>query len=236
MISLGARYVDYGLTGGFFLFVALAVFGWHHPEAVSAILDKLPELQKKLPVSETVLASFFVVCVFATGLLLDLVGSLAFVWELGIFRKYLNRNKEWIGQIVAKYEEFLGEDINLISTTNFWDLRIRRQPVMLVAPFNRIESILISHLVLTADPTRLELVMDQMRTYRIARAVSSGLFVLSVAFYFIPLIEGRDTAWSVLAIYIVGFSLSIFMVRRAYSKLCSSLFSLLFVLQKTRTM
>jgi hypothetical protein len=86
MISLGARYIDYGLTGGFFLFVALAVFGWHHPEAVSAILEKLPDLQKNLPVGETVLASFFVVCVFATGLLLDLVGSLALVWELSIFR------------------------------------------------------------------------------------------------------------------------------------------------------
>ena len=142
---------------------------------MSAILEKLPDLQKKLPVGETVLASFFVVCVFATGLLLDLVGSLALAWELSIFRKYLNRNKEWIGQLVAKYAEFLGEDFNLISTKpRFWDLRIRQQPLMLLAPFNRIESILISHLVLTGDPTRLESVMEQMRTYRIARRRLNG--------------------------------------------------------------
>ncbi len=236
MISLGARYVDYGLTGGFFLFVALAVFGWHHPEAVSAILEKLPDLQKKLPVGETVLASFFVVCVFATGLLLDLVGSLALVWELSIFRKYLNRNREWIGQLVAKYQEFLGEDFNLISTKpHFWELRIRQQPLLLLAPFNRIESILISHLVLTADPTRLELVMEQMRTYRIARAVSSGLFVLSIAFFFMPMVEGREIARSTVVIYSAGLILSGFIAHRAYSKLCSSLFSLLFVLHRTRT-
>jgi hypothetical protein len=248
MISLGARYIDYGLTGGFFLFVALAVFGWHHPEVMSALLKNFQEYQGKLSAGEMkaletlangVFASLFVVCIFATGLLLDLFGSLLGIWELDIFRKYVKRNKEWIGQLTAKYAEFLGEDFNLISTkSTVWqrlDLRTGFHPLLLTAPFNRIESILISHLLLTADPARLELLMDQMRTCRIARAVSLGVLVLSVATYVIPTIEGRHIGLSVLAIYFVGFALSVVMVRRAYSKLCSGLFSLLFVLQRMRT-
>ena len=154
MISLGARYIDYGLTGGFFLFVAMAVFGWYHPAAVPAMLVNF---QKNLPAGETkaletllngIFASLFVVCVFATGLLLDLVGSLLIVWELDVFQKHLKRNKAWIEQLLAKYEEFLGEDMNqVLKLPNFWkqlDPRLGLRPLMLIAPFGRIESILLS--------------------------------------------------------------------------------------------
>ena len=243
MITLGARYIDYGLTGGFFLFVAMAVFGWYHPAAVIAMLKNF---QENLPAGEAknletllngIFASLFVVCLFATGLLLDLVGSLLIFWELDVFQKHLKRNKAWIGQLVAKYEDFLGEDMNqVLKLPNFWkrmDPRLGLRPLMLIAPFGRIESILLSHLLLTADPTKLEMVMDQVRTCRIARAVSSGLFVLSIVFSYMPVLEGRGIDWSVWAILLVGLSLSVFIVRRAYSKFCSTLFSLLFVLVRT---
>jgi hypothetical protein len=245
MINLGARYIDYGLTGGFFLFLGIAMIGWYHPAAVLMMLENL---QKNLPAGEAkafetllngIFASLFVVCVFATGLLLDLVGSLLSLafFEADVFVRHLKRNKAWIGQLLAKYEEFLGSDVNQFLTfPNLWkpsvDPRLTFRRYRLIAPFDRIESILLSHLLLTADPTKLELVMDQVRTCRVARAVSSGLVLLSVVFSQMPVIEGvHRFDWRVLAISIIGLVLSAFIVRRAYSKFCSSLFSLLFVLQ-----
>jgi hypothetical protein len=243
VISLGARYLDYGLTGGFFLFVGIAVFGWFHPAATLAMLD---DFQKVLPAGEAkaletllngIFASLFVVCVFATGLLLDLVGAILVVWEADVFLKHLKRNKVWIGQLVAKYEEFLGEDMNqFLTLPNGWkrmDPRLGLRPLMLIAPFCRIESILLSHLLLTADRTKLEMVMDQVRTCRIARAVSSGLYVFSIVFFFMAISGGHIVDWRIFAIFLVGLLLSVFIVRRAYSKFCSSLFSLLFVLLRT---
>jgi hypothetical protein len=219
------------------------VFGWHHPAAL-AMLENF-NFQKYLPPGEAkaletllngIFASLFVVCVFATGLLLDLVGSILVFWEADVFRKHIKRNKAWIGQLLAKYEEFLGEDMNQFLTyPNFWkrmDPRLGLRPLSLIAPFGRIESVLLSHLLLTADPTKIEMLMDQLRTCRIARAVSSGLFILSIVFAYMPMLEGHFD-WSFLPPLLVGLLLSVFIVRRAYSKFCSSLFSLLFVLART---
>jgi hypothetical protein len=243
VISLGARYVDYGLTGGFFLFVGMAVFGWFDTAAALAMLDNF---QKVLPAGEVkvletllngIFVSLFVVCVFATGLLLDLLGSILVLFEADVFLKHLKRNKAWIGQLVARYEEFLGEDLNQFLTfPTFWkrtlDPRVGLRPLMLIAPFGRIESILLSHLLLTADRTKLEMVMDQDRTCRIARAVSSGLYILGI-FSFIMGITGGRSFFAMEVILLISMLLSTFIVRRAYSKFCSSLFSLLFVLLRT---
>ena len=244
MLSLGARYLDYGLTGGFFLFVGTTLFGWLYPAAALALVDAF---WKILPTGEVkaletslngLFASLVIVCVFATGLLLDLLGSLLVFFEADVFVKHLRRNKGWIGPLVAKYEEFLGEDLNQFLTfPNFWkrmNPRLGLRPFRLIAPFGRIESILLSHLLLTADHTKLGMVMDQARTCRIARALSSGLYVLAGVFYYTAPIGGhRPLELSVVAIALVGPLLSTFIVRRAYSKFCSSLFSYLFVLSRT---
>jgi hypothetical protein len=247
VINLGARYLDYGLTGGFFLFVGMAVFGWFHPAAAHAMLDNF---QKILPAGEVkaletllngIFASLFVVCVFATGLLLDLVGSILVLFEADVFLKHLKRNKAWIGQLVARYEEVLGEDMNQFLTfPKVWkrmlDPRVGLRPLMLIAPFGRIESILLSHLLLTADRTKLEMVMDQVHTCRIARAVSSGLYLLTIFFAMMAItgsLKFDRSIFAIALIFLLGLLLSTFIVRRAYSKFCSSLFSLLFVLLRT---
>jgi hypothetical protein len=242
VISLGARYIDYGLTGGLFLFVGMALFGWCYPTAAEALWQII---QNKSSGSDTkaletllngIFASLFVVCVFATGLILDLTGSILVMWEVEVFAKHIERNKAWIGSLAVRYEEFLGEDMKQILTLPSLRKRWWRPQIIaefkLIAPFSRIESILLSHLLLTVDPTRLETLMDQVRTCRIARAVSSGLWILTLTFAWMPMIADRRTLWTTL-IVIVGLSLSIFVIRRAYSKFCSNLFSLLFVLVRT---
>jgi hypothetical protein len=243
VISLGARYLDYGLTGGFFLFVGMALFGWLYPAAAHTMVDAF---WKILPAGEAkaletslngIFASLVIVCVFATGLLLDLAGSLLILLEADVFVKHLKRNEAWVGPLLAKYEEFLGEDMNqFLAYPNFWkrlDPRQGLRPYRLMAPFGRIESILLSHLLLTADSTKLDMVMDQARTCRIARAVSSGLYILVGAFFYTAPFGGHDAfELSVLAIALGGPLLSTFIVRRAYSKFCSNLFSHLFVLSR----
>jgi hypothetical protein len=256
VISLGARYVDYGLTGGLFLFVGMAVFGWVNVDTAVSILKCLQKLASTSnsegfgALFTGIFTSFFVVCIFATGLLLDLVGSLLIYWELDLFRKQLERNKGWVGPLLEKYSEFLHEDVKRFLTvppTYIERMRASLSPrqswLMLtsVGSFRRIENILLSHLLITVDRARIEFVMDQLRTCRIARAVSSGICLLVVlgvyAKIFIDIPGGNQQLLFALFVYgvllISGVTLSGFIVRSSYSKYCSSLFASLFVVLKT---
>ena len=245
MISLGVRYIDYGLTGGLFLFVGMAVFGWYHPAAVQAMLGNFQDFRNQLNPAQAgaldtllngIFAPLFVVGVFATGLLLDLFGSLLVLFDARIFLRHLKRNKVWIGQLVAKYEEFLGEDMDqFLTLPNTWKLFSSWEDKggLFLTPFGRIESILLSHLLLTADPPKLEMLMDQVRTCRIARAVASGLILLPVVLSFMQASVGQTSGWGYWAILLAAWVLCFFIVSTAYSKFCSSLFSLLFVLLRT---
>jgi len=70
MISLGTRYVDYGLTGGFFLFLGAALFWWLDPvratDLSKSAYDQLANKNVE-PLITGVLTSLFVVCVFAAA-------------------------------------------------------------------------------------------------------------------------------------------------------------------------
>ena len=125
MISLGNRYTDYGLTGGFFLFLLGALFIWLMPIEASALLDiahvkwteKLSLFPKALePIFVSICAAIFIICVFFAGLFLDLLGSILVLWEADVFRKHLVRGKTWILPILEQYEEFLGDDVNRVIT------------------------------------------------------------------------------------------------------------------------
>jgi hypothetical protein len=190
LLNLGTRYLDYGLTGGFFLFLGLAIFVGLDSTAAVSVLDVL---QKTLRADETkgfetlltgIFTSLFIVCVFAIGLLLDLVGSISPAWEAETFRQHLNRNKQWIRPLVGGYAEYLNDDVDRMLEAKrlfgfeqykkMFNFKYQFRQLTNIAAVRRLEGILIAYLLITADAQRTKFVLDQFHTYRIARAVSMG--------------------------------------------------------------
>ena len=235
MISLGTRFADYGLTGGFFLLVSLALFGWLLPaEACSLVSSLKIALGSNTFNAPTILSTFiagvfagaFIVVVFFLGLLLDLLGSRV-LWERKIFRKELRRGKQWISPVLNMYEEFLGTDFERLIEGK------ERRHV-------RVQSIILSHILLRVEPAKLEILSDQFRRWRVARAISNGLLVLSMGVGAVLVVSPfvcfeleRGRAWTAIFVGVGFIVLSWFLTRQTYYSYCLSLFSLLFSLSKT---
>jgi len=256
MITLGTKYLDYGLTGGVFLVLTLVLFG---PPDATSLVTSLNALKAMLSANEldrfdtlidAVIASFLVVCLFATGLILDLTGAILVAWEGNVLRVHLVRNRGWIEPMLAKYQDYLGEDIAQflsipIASWRFWERRFWRysrdegvfKGLTVIPQMRRIEGILLSHLLLNSDHDKVGFILDQLRTCRLARAVSSGTYIMTIVSPIVlgyRLFENEDFIHSllVLVLVIVGLLLSIFVVQRAYSRFCASLFSSIYVLEK----
>jgi hypothetical protein len=276
LITLGTRFVDYGLTGGTIVFFSIGLIGWFNPGAGSAVFGLIHAVQNsvatELPsffesVLGPIMIAFFVVSVFLVGFILDLIGSVFVVWEMNIFRKNLESNQRWIKPVLNKYKVFLGDDMERLLTQfgdplskeelkesfrifvfwrgenwkTFWKnmkrgfLRLR-----LIKPFNRLQNILFSHLLFHIEHAKLETLSDQLRICRIARAISTGLYLqASLALLAVNLKDittytlGSWVEFGLaLALSIIGIGLATFMTVRAYSRFCSNLFSLVFVLSK----
>ena len=105
MLGTGARYAEYGITGGFFLFTQILILGFAYPGLVAHSTDTLTGLLAaiygKVPIAaqpaiQSLLVALALLSVFITGLLLDLVGSVFVIWEAWIFRKQIKKNAAWI--------------------------------------------------------------------------------------------------------------------------------------------
>jgi hypothetical protein len=246
---LGTRYIDYGLTGGLFILVAIFLYESLPQEIALPSLGALREsLDKALPGSpdfvNTLLTTLLVICVFAIGLLLDLIGSVLVAWEAAVFRRHLLRNREWILPVFDEYRLFLGDDVQEFLAVRKPSIQkafsLRSQPLAVVPQFNRLQSVLLAHLLLLTDPSKVEVVLDQLHTCRVARAVSSGLYILAILFWFFSWGYGVYSGvkyWfldnlPILVFFVCSMVLSGFVINRAYSRYCASLFSFVFVLSK----
>src|SRR5262245_53393486 len=116
MISLGARFADYGLTGGFFLFAQVILLTSLLPtrtaglaetfaHQLTTLLAAMPEAVR--PAITSLLAALAIISIFFIGLLLEALGSHFVIWEADIFWTHLHRNQPWIGSILAKYGAYL---------------------------------------------------------------------------------------------------------------------------------
>jgi hypothetical protein len=167
MITLGSRYVDYGLVGGLFLILngaILAILGNTPDTRLSPLLASLigdAEMPKVFESTfNTVMVSILVVIVFASGLLLDLLGSILAVHEMRIFVSQFRRNETWARPLLQSYAEFIKDDVErLIEAQPYsfyqeytWTALTSslRRLILTFKSFgrlNRIEGVLISHLI-----------------------------------------------------------------------------------------
>jgi hypothetical protein len=94
MLGTGARYAEYGITGGFFLFLMALVLGLYFPDALtygaeglgkhfSAIIGKVPKLAQ--PAIQSLLTALALLSVFIVGLVVEIIGSLLVIGEADVF-------------------------------------------------------------------------------------------------------------------------------------------------------
>jgi hypothetical protein len=259
MITLGSRYVDYGLVGGLFLILngaILAILGNAPNASLATLLNSFigaAEMPKTFESTfNTVMISILVVIVFASGLLLDLLGSILAVYEMRIFVSQFKRNETWARPLLQSYAEFIQDDLEgLIEAHPYswyqeftWTAlaSLFRRLILTFKSFgrfNRIEGVLMSHLIFNSDEKKTQFVLENLHTCRVARSISSGLYITAISsfiFLFVPILSDRkfvdrlDTYFTATVIGTVIIVLSIYVLRRAYLRFCSSLFAAIYVL------
>jgi hypothetical protein len=96
MLGTGARYAEYGITGGFFLLTQALILGFADPDLLvsaahsfgvllTASVDKIPEQAR--PAIQSLLVALALLSVFIIGLLLEIIGSVFMIYEANLFRK-----------------------------------------------------------------------------------------------------------------------------------------------------
>jgi hypothetical protein len=280
VISLGARFADYGLTGGLFLVAGTALLAWFFPGDLYPLLSMFQfSLDSNVPpfIESSMISisiASMIVVIFFIGLMLDLLGSVFILHEAAIFREELGLGERWVRSMLNPYDQFISDDLDylFVEFAGPGELKVARRRLRVfwkpknwlaylavfkrgtlrprvMKAFSRLESVMLSHLVLNAEPTKLTMLFDQHRLCRVARAIAGGLVMLIVIILFTYLLStlalfnimdfGNSPLTSrtraLQAILLVGplMLLSIFVTKRSYLRYCRSLFALVFVLSKT---
>jgi hypothetical protein len=126
MLGTGARYAEYGITGGFFLFTTALILGLVFPATLiygadslggllSVTVGKFPPIVQ--PAVQSLLVALGLLSVFIIGLVLEIFGSL-WVPEAFIFREHLVGNK-WIANFVqAEMPDYEHDYILILNLTD----------------------------------------------------------------------------------------------------------------------
>jgi len=154
MFGTGARFAEYGITGGFFILLQLLVIEWMFPGGAGDALQFVAGLVTNVagkgleplyPAIQSLLVALALLSVFIAGLLLDLIGALLVIWEERVFRTHLLNNSSWIGLFIETelpeykndYDNFLTWLDQIVPRTSslwrrpesyaFWRLSMLRQ-------------------------------------------------------------------------------------------------------------
>lgn len=217
MISLGAKFADYGLTGGFAVCGQAALLSWLAPGTTRSIIECVTKalatfFQDLPPGLVTPVSAFLtavaIISIFFLGLVLELIGSIAVLVEVYVFRSHLKLHRPWLSELLANYGSATVKDVDRIvsefgQTTGtgkewrgawrgiaFWS-RSSRQKIAqawrratrrfrLLRPFSRIQALLLSYVLAADSAPRLDLLRDHLQLCRVSRAVSAVLFVCSL--------------------------------------------------------
>jgi hypothetical protein len=120
-MKISDKFTDYGLIGGFFwaLQVALVVsFGFGSVKSIN--WGEFGKAVARIPSGvvsplAAVLGAVVLIAIFTTGLLLDLCGStLYFFAEMTTFQKHARHNDLWVGKLVNQHQDYIQNDWELI--------------------------------------------------------------------------------------------------------------------------
>lgn len=246
-MQIGSRFTEYGLTGGFFwicqiLFLAYSGQG----KTLLSHLSTVQQLQIPPWISQigaTAISALAIIAVFVTGLLLDLFAVYYRAMEMRAFHKHLVRNREWLGRLIADHKGYCEADYqeferkyakgSLPERLVFWKRYVAAvKRTWSARSYERLWSFFASFVLVESGSSQLSLMMDQYHLWRTGRAVSTALVI--VFFEIQSLIWSRGSEIP----FLVGFVLPLAMTALAmvitlgtYSRLCFTLFALVYVTQ-----
>ncbi len=246
-MQIGSRFTEYGLTGGFF-WICQFIFLWRSGQT-QTLLGKLSTVQNQipehLPIAITSLVSALaIIAVFVTGLLLDLLAGYFRPLEMGVFHKHLVRNRDWLGRLIANhkgyceadYEEFERQfDRTSPPSASQKRLFAVLKRAWVAGPYERLWSFFTSYIFVESGSLQLSLMVDQYYLWRTGRAVSVSLIILlfetSMLTYF--LVVSHRSLHPFLQLFLPGglSVVSFIITRQIYSRLCFTLFALVYVTQ-----
>jgi len=239
-MQIDRRFADYALTGGFFLICQLPIL-W--------ILDYRPNIGDVLkelglatgielnPIITGIITGFAsalaVIAVFVVGLILDLSASI-FRWhEMKVFARHLDHNSEWMTAFIEAHKAYCRPDYETfrrvireppprrVAKVFTWQFRIARE-------YERLLNFFTSYVLGQCGPAQLTLMADQYSLWRTARAIAVALWLLSIEAVTLSnlgllasLVIIAPITWAILG-------LCLLIIRGPYSRLCFTLFSLLY--------
>jgi hypothetical protein len=241
MLGTGARYAEYGITGGFFLLTQALILGFAYPDMLvwsvdgfgallSASVGKIPPLAESA--IQSLLVALALLSVFIIGLVLEIIGSVFMLYEAVIFKRYLAMN-QWIEKFVKAELPDYAEDYGAIASFSYW----RHSPFSqrkVQKRFRRLENVLIAKVL--ASGAKTEMLADQLSICRMSRAIGTALWliVLEVLPPVLHLGQRQPTlrsSWGeVLLSLITSLSIicAILITLGAYSRFANMLFSLVY--------
>ena len=258
MLGTGARYAEYGITGGFFLLTQALILGLAFPDTLvwgadsfgalwSESVSKIPPLAQ--PAIQSLLVALALLSVFIIGLVLEIIGSVFMLYEARIFRKHLVTN-QWIAKFVEAelphYAEDYGLFLDLANQIRFWGwkkatprsyfkgFQWQRQ---VQQRFRRLEFVLIAKVLTSGAKT--EMLAEQISICRMSRAIATALYVIGCEITFGFVQAPPVPRWALIylntMIGLLVFACASFITLGAYSRFANILFSLVYASSKPQT-
>ena len=189
--------LEYTVTGAF-VWVLVAAFAtvvgldMHLGAAVAARLQELP---KGLDVAKDLISlavgGAFLVGVFATGALLDLVAPVVFIaLEIGWAQKWMfQRGHRWMDRLVQQEGAIVASDYEMLVRNGG-----RKKPAIWVPlRYRRVTAFLFSYVLAGAKSPQVEDLLDRLKLWRVNQAIGLSLLLLTLAL----------SAWAFISTYLV---------------------------------
>ena len=198
-----------------------------------------------------------VIAVFVVGLILDLLASLFRGMEMKIFAGHLEHNSEWMTAFIEAHKAYCQADYEPFRrvfqelptplarlkrdfTDPFRFLR-REHRLSFVAEvkvswglgivalqYQRLLSFFTSYIIGQSGSAQLTLMADQYSLWRTARAIAAALYLFMLEAIIVSIAVSKEALFIPFLVYPVVGLVSLF-IQGTYSRLCFTLFSLVYV-------
>jgi hypothetical protein len=170
--------------------------------ATAALRDLLQAAPSPLV---ALLSALGLIAIFVTGLVLDLLGAFYLrVFEVGVFLYHLDRNEHWLGLLADQNKDYVQGDIATLHNAlaplpakrglaillkclvpRNRELRQEvakklRENWALLSPYSRMQSFLLSYVLLGSGAEKIELLSTQISLWSISRAVSTVMLLVGM--------------------------------------------------------
>ncbi len=242
-MNISPRFAEFGMTGAFFLISQLGVIVFlsshgeftilsqHWATVIDTFHSNLPEALRKS--SDSLVTVIGVICIFITGLILDLIGSYFAFLEIIIFSRHIQRNQVWLnvltyqvpGNVLNDYREYrdrFGSGF-IVSLPRLWDR------VCLSREYRNLQAFLFSYVQVFSSVSSV--LDDNMHLWRTSRAISTTMLILAAEVIWVDALNDRFQ----FLYFLLIFGVSALITLRSYSRLCFTLFSLASVTQEKQS-